>query len=70
MDFNIDASEEQVLFLVVGHMDAGNPPTAEELSGQAGRAGTLRVKSSRFAGRAGSLSAMWTAARRSWASRP
>lgn len=32
VDFRITADEERVLFVVVGHLNAGSAPTAEELS--------------------------------------
>ncbi|MEV4872890.1 hypothetical protein [Streptomyces syringium] len=37
MDFRITADEEQVLFVIVGHLNAGSAPTTEELSRDAGR---------------------------------
>lgn len=37
MDFRITAAEEQVLLMIVRHLDAGNAPTPEELSQEAGR---------------------------------
>ncbi|MGO4751905.1 hypothetical protein AB4212_25400 [Streptomyces sp. 2MCAF27] len=37
MDFRITADEEHVLFLTVGHLDAGSAPTVDELTDDAGR---------------------------------
>ncbi|ARZ66834.1 hypothetical protein SMD11_1171 [Streptomyces albireticuli] len=36
MDFRITAGEEQLLFVIVAHLDSGSAPTVEELSAEAG----------------------------------
>lgn len=36
MDFRITAEEQNLLFLIVGHLDEGNAPTAEELARDTG----------------------------------
>ncbi|MFF4223159.1 hypothetical protein ACFYZH_09865 [Streptomyces abikoensis] len=36
MDFRITAGEEQLLFVIVAHLDRGSAPTIEELSTETG----------------------------------
>ncbi|MFF4159986.1 hypothetical protein [Streptomyces sp. NPDC001678] len=36
MDFNITGEEQNLLFVIVDHLDAGNAPTLDELSSNAG----------------------------------
>ncbi|WP_367132460.1 MULTISPECIES: hypothetical protein [Streptomyces] len=37
VDFNITAEEQNLLFVIADHLDAGNAPTLDELSADAGR---------------------------------
>ncbi|MFF8811890.1 hypothetical protein [Streptomyces pactum] len=50
MDFRITAEEQNLLFLIVGHLDEGNAPTVEELTRDTGGDVTREVASLRSKG--------------------